>query len=358
MGVSATVLDFLLAESGRRPFQGRLLTLGRQAIHVSYADIRRAAQAAGTRLGALGGDHGDAEAFAEDHKAPTDTSFFRMLGFSEHRSLDSSPYEGADIVFDLNAIELPDELRGRFDVVLDIAVMEHVFNIAQAMRNIHEMLAVGGRFVFFVPAIHTIDAAFFGISPTFFYDFFRANDYLVNALKLYRFPLGHYHNARPDRILDYEPGVVDGRLGLDGCYWDVFCVATKGPRATGHKIPRQHYYEQVWEIARLNDRLALDIEQVFRHNARLRRLLAASLTQEERAELARSLPIEQRLTGDERRALVQAAPVQERFGNEQELHGFILATSPAARSHILDAFSGRELILAVWKRVRRRGPDT
>lgn len=59
--------------------------------------------------------------------------------------MDISAYENADIIFDLNNPNLTNELKNRFDYILDGGTTEHVFDYPQALRNIVKMLKVGGK---------------------------------------------------------------------------------------------------------------------------------------------------------------------------------------------------------------------
>lgn len=72
--------------------------------------------------------------------------FFDLLGLPGIQSMDMSAYENCDVVHDLN--EPPrDELRNRFDVVIDGGTIEHVFNTPQALDGVFHMLRDDGIFI-------------------------------------------------------------------------------------------------------------------------------------------------------------------------------------------------------------------
>ena len=73
-----------------------------------------------------------------------DEFFFLSTGARSFESLDATDYEGCDFVHDLNCAPVPEELRGRFDLVVDFGTIEHVFHIPNFMRNVWELLAPGG----------------------------------------------------------------------------------------------------------------------------------------------------------------------------------------------------------------------
>lgn len=93
--------------------------------------------------------------------------FFTMLGFAEVHAIDCSSYEGADIIFDLNE-ELPENLKERFDYVINGGTLEHVFNIAKAMQNLSDMVMTGGKIMHIAPVAGWADHGFYNIQPTFF----------------------------------------------------------------------------------------------------------------------------------------------------------------------------------------------
>lgn len=61
-------------------------------------------------------------------------------------SLDVSPYEGAQIIADLQD-ELPVDLQGNQDVVLDFGTAEHIYDVPKTYDNIFKLLRPGGLYV-------------------------------------------------------------------------------------------------------------------------------------------------------------------------------------------------------------------
>jgi hypothetical protein len=243
MAVSVPVLDLLLQENRIRPWSGRLAILGKQKVWTSLQVVRTLAQKHGCQLRTL---PGFSNPLPSSPVRLTDSQLFRCLGFDEVVSIDSSDFEGADVVLDLNTDEMPTSLRGQFDAVLDIGVMEHVFDIAQGFKNLHDMLRVNGRLIMFNPTIHGIDSCFFMLSPTLFHDYFTANKYLIQTIKLLRHPEGYYHTAPLAEVIDYAPGCLDNNgRGLEGCYWDVMSVATKTAVSTAQVRPIQRHYAEL-----------------------------------------------------------------------------------------------------------------
>lgn len=90
-------------------------------------------------------------------------------------TLDISDYEGADISHDLN-FPIPDDLKNIADLIIDPGTVEHVFNCGQAMKNIHDMLVVGGS-VFHHGPVNWVNHGYHNFSPIFYVEFYKQNNY-------------------------------------------------------------------------------------------------------------------------------------------------------------------------------------
>ncbi len=103
-----------------------------------------------------------------------ESSFFSKFGFTKVETLDISAYEGAQHIFDLNEPDLPSQLAGRFDAVLNGGTLEHVFHIPNALTSITRMLRPGGYAIHILPCNGWVDHGFFQISPTLMFDYYAA----------------------------------------------------------------------------------------------------------------------------------------------------------------------------------------
>ena len=90
--------------------------------------------------------------------------FFKGLGAATVDSLDASVFEGATIIADLNR-PLPANLRQRFSAVYDGGTLEHVFDIATALRSCLDLVAVGGHYIASSPANNWPGHGFYQFSP-------------------------------------------------------------------------------------------------------------------------------------------------------------------------------------------------
>jgi hypothetical protein len=140
----------------------RTLTLGRQDLYVSPIRL--------TRLMKQKGLLADPAAFRNEitrwpYRAD---SFLEALGARELQFMDSNPYEGADVIHDLNN-PVPDSLKEKYDLVLDGGTLEHVFNFPIALKSVMEMVSVGGHAIFLAPTNNYPGHGFYQLSPELYY---------------------------------------------------------------------------------------------------------------------------------------------------------------------------------------------
>lgn len=67
----------------------------------------------------------------------------------------------------------------KFDVIINHGTAEHIFNIAQVFRTMHDACAEGGLMVHDSPFTGWIDHGFYCLHPTLFYDLAAANCYEI-----------------------------------------------------------------------------------------------------------------------------------------------------------------------------------
>jgi len=94
--------------------------------------------------------------------------------------IDVARLRGMERIVDLNA-PLPEDLRQRFDLVVDTGTCEHCFNVAQAFANACEALAPGGILVHAAP-LTRINHGFWSFNPTLYPDFFEDNGFELQVL--------------------------------------------------------------------------------------------------------------------------------------------------------------------------------
>jgi SAM-dependent methyltransferase len=180
VAVTAATAEFL-AEARRDGVDfGRTLTIGRHASFVGPIG-----------LGALLRRHGlwpEGESRRSFYRRFRDgppwliDPYLRALGARDLHALDVSPYEGADVLHDLNQ-PLPDELADRFDLVIDAGSLEHVFDVRTALQSYMRMVRPGGRLVILTMANNHCGHGFYQFSPELFFRVFsEPNGYRVERL--------------------------------------------------------------------------------------------------------------------------------------------------------------------------------
>jgi hypothetical protein len=180
MGVDIYVLNFLAAvTSVHKRSLGRTLMLGRQGFHVTSQQGRDLAESI------LRTQDPDAHLDAiQPPEAQWAEGLFHYLGSTDISALDASPFEGANIIHDLNQ-PVPNHLHGAFDTIFDGGTLEHVFDIPTALRNVAMMLAEGGLFLSVNAANNQLGHGLYQFSPELMWRAFaEENGFHVESLQL------------------------------------------------------------------------------------------------------------------------------------------------------------------------------
>lgn len=124
-----------------------------------------------SELATMGIDAGPEDLFQPDGFCER---YLSRIGWPEMEALDFSDIEGARYVHDLGAPIGPD-LEARFDLVYDGGTTEHVFDIAQAFRNVDAMLAEGGIFVSCIGTDGWFGHGFYQVGPDIPWSYWQAS---------------------------------------------------------------------------------------------------------------------------------------------------------------------------------------
>lgn len=108
--------------------------------------------------------------------------YFQLNGFEEVDTLDLFDAE-ADLRFDLNS-PAPESHVCKYDVVMDIGTMEHVFDIKQVLDTSFSMVKVGGYYVLHTVANGLMTHGYYAIHPEVIRDALLANGFEVTYLKM------------------------------------------------------------------------------------------------------------------------------------------------------------------------------
>ena len=242
MGIAASNLELLLMEASQRPFSGKGLVLGRQAVQFDAAHLESRAEFHGVELRELPFEPSPFPSCAQKG-FPSDEWVFKVLGCDSLDALDFTASEGATLVHDLNRTDLPAEALGHFDLVFDGGTLEHVFHLPNALLCIHDLLAMGGRIIHSSPMNNWVDHGFVQFCPTFFADYYGWNFYEPGMLKLNRLETWEF-NQGAGGVFDYDPDFLNTfHFGMFGsAVWALFVSFIRTPASTRGRVPVQRRY--------------------------------------------------------------------------------------------------------------------
>ncbi len=156
--------------------------------------------------------------------------------------MDASPFEGADIVHDLN-LPVPTSCHDSFDTIFDGGTIEHIFNIPAVMQNVSSMLTVGGLFISVNAANNHLGHGFYQFSPELMWTILGPA-YGFSMEAMYLAPLG----AIPELIEAPDPRVVGRRteIGMTSERTYLCLVARKIETNTSGFAGQQSDYSRLW----------------------------------------------------------------------------------------------------------------
>jgi hypothetical protein len=185
--MTGPIAEFLVESRKAGADFSHTLTLGHQTLFVSPRRLRRLLRENGLWPEGISAH----DFYAEFTESPGYIDpFLQAIGADEVHAMDASPYEGADVVQDLNT-PVPEQFKERYTVVFDGGTLEHIFNFPTALKNCMEMLRPGGTLFVNVIANQQFGHGFYQVSPEFF---FRAlapeNGFTVERMHAYEGVMG------------------------------------------------------------------------------------------------------------------------------------------------------------------------
>jgi hypothetical protein len=142
---------------------GKTLTLGRQELHLSEKELQsllnRYFNSAISAKEILTMRNGYCE------------PLLNILGAESVDSMDTSNYENATILHDLN-LRISEDLKEQFSTVIDSGTLEHVFNFPTAIKNCMEMIKLSGYYIGITPANNFFGHGFYQFSPELLFRIF------------------------------------------------------------------------------------------------------------------------------------------------------------------------------------------
>lgn len=257
MGIAATYAKLLFRYKDKYGLKGNCLTMGKQDVLISKAELQSIVDSSRQVLGCSSGTFSRKDTLAAANssilvqESMDDRYFFESLGITSVDSLDASYFEGADYVFDMNDTGLFDAIGKKFDLVFEGGTAEHVFHIPNYFANIADIVEVGGKIVQFLPVNNMVDHGFYQFSPTMLHSFYEVNGFTILEMTLIFASDAHVNECE---WRSYQPGEFDtmDKSLLKDCYMMIGIVVQKETHSTAHIIPQQRIYQNDlnWIIGR------------------------------------------------------------------------------------------------------------
>lgn len=227
---------------------GSVLQLGRQQTYINSKKMYEISR----KFNIIQKNLAEGCSRAECEDPVDDVTLFQSLGFDRIESIDFSDFENPTHVHDFN-LPVPVQFHKQYDVVYDGGTLEHIFNIPQSLRNVFDLLKVGGHVIHASPSSNHVDHGFYMFSPTLFYDYYLSNGFEI--VKSYIFEYEPLHDKKPWLIYDYQPGCIDhlsfGGWG-DGKLLGIWFVARKLEHSSSEVMPQQGSYLNAWSKHKTN----------------------------------------------------------------------------------------------------------
>jgi hypothetical protein len=152
-------------------------------------------------------------------------------------SFDNSDFEGATFIHDFN--KPLGGVETRYNTVLDLGTSEHVYNIAQALKNISCLCKDDGQIIHFLPGNGFCGHGFWQISPELFFSLYsNKNGYRNTKVWLLDWPQQTLHEMQPP-----EKG---GRHSISECVQYMIVCRTVKTSDWSHDDVQQSDYTHLW----------------------------------------------------------------------------------------------------------------
>jgi len=250
-------MEGLVREAKYRPFSGTAYTLGRPTMALSPSLTNQRFRDLG--LKPFGGparedqvDTVTAYSGELSFGPIRDVEFFRMLGFDRTMAIDVSDFEGADIIVDLNR-ELPAELAGTCDLLVDGSTLDNLFDPITALRSATRLLKLNGRICLSIQGNYSTrynGIPYLIFTPIWLYDYFVANRFVDCQIYVSiwttsgqsAYVINHEHATRK-----WGNGIIKPVLSEFPMQICVF--AERDENSSCDRIPNQHVYRTAseWE---------------------------------------------------------------------------------------------------------------
>lgn len=154
----------------------------------------------------------------------------------DYASYTSVDFHGPPSALKLDLNE-PLPIDRQFHIVTNIGTAEHVFDVAQVFKTVHERTLSGGLMIHTAPFTGFWNHGFYGLHPTLFLDLAAANGYGIEMLAC-----GTYESFRLfpfSSLEEFDALAAEGSIPEEGV---ISCVYRKGDDKHSFRKPPQGYY--------------------------------------------------------------------------------------------------------------------
>ena len=272
MGLGYEMVEAMVREHRYKPIRGEVVMIGKQTIYLTPPQLLALLSEHGIDVTNIAPQSIALDNQTSSRRVPydkldlvSDAAFLKLLGVPSIRVLDHSDYEGADIIHDLTQ-PLPDHLKNRSDFVVDGSTLDNVFDPAQTMKNLADMLKPGGRLLSF-NMFSNHHNPYVMLNPLWYLDYFTMNGFSDCKLYIVLYDRDPRQDnpawegnmlAGSNSFTINLPMLMDPQQEISTFFSDkemaVVVLAEKGEQSTSHIIPSQQHYRspQEWETYRRN----------------------------------------------------------------------------------------------------------
>ncbi|MEO1208065.1 MAG: hypothetical protein AAFX78_00850 [Cyanobacteria bacterium J06638_20] len=144
-------------------------------------------------------------------------------------------------------------LGQEFDISINFGTGEHVFNVCQFFKTIHDCTKSGGIMLHVMPFLGWMDHGFFNFQPTIYWDLAESNHYEVLAF-LFINGKQFFHLADRQAVTQYLMAL---RLEPQKCSVipsNIYVAMRKTEEPTDFQIPMQKFFqmtpEEYWSMSK------------------------------------------------------------------------------------------------------------
>jgi hypothetical protein len=156
--------------------------------------------------------------------------------FLQPSSISAIDLHGSPVAQKLD-LNQPLKLGHQFHLVHNNGTLEHIFDIAQAFRNMHDLTRPGGMMVHHAPFVGWVDHGFYSLHPTLFWDLAEANNYHMITM-IY----AEHNPVRIETLPSREAVLELARNNQVGRNATLAAVLQRPLTAEPFRIPMQGYY--------------------------------------------------------------------------------------------------------------------